>query len=279
MTWSASTTTVAIACGGTGGHLFPGLAVAENLRTRGCAVTLLVSPKEVDEHAVSNVSDMKVEKLPAVGFQHGNRIGFFTGFLRSFRLARQMFRATPPDAVLAMGGFTSAPPILAAKFRGARTFIHESNAIPGRANRLLSRLVDEAFVGFARGGCGLKARRVTTTGTPVRSSFQSIEPSICRRRLGLVPDHPVMVVTGGSQGARGVNDLIIASLPLFAKAAPDLQWLHLTGLEDFRRVKQAYAAAKIPAVVYPFFDQMHLALGAASVAISRAGGSSLAELA
>ncbi|MCX6927634.1 MAG: glycosyltransferase, partial [Verrucomicrobia bacterium] len=130
---------VAIACGGTGGHLYPGLAVAEQLVQRGCAATLLISPKEVDQQAVQGVSGMDVVALPAVGLKRGGEISFVRGFVKSYRAAARLFKAHPPQVALAMGGFTSAPPVLAARRSGARTFLHESNTIPGRANQWLSR--------------------------------------------------------------------------------------------------------------------------------------------
>src|SRR4051794_4492814 len=105
---------VAIACGGTGGHLFPGLAVAEQLIQRGCAVTLLISPKEVDQQAVKTASGMQVATLPAVGLGRGSRIAFVRGFVQSTFAARKLFKQERPEAILAMGGFTSAPPVVAA---------------------------------------------------------------------------------------------------------------------------------------------------------------------
>src|SRR4051812_29603501 len=107
--------TIAIACGGTGGHLFPGLAVAEQLVKRGCVVSLLVSPKEVDQQAVKMARGVDIVTLPAVGLQNGNYFSFGVSFLKSWLAARRIFRSRKPRAALAMGGFTSAPPILAAK--------------------------------------------------------------------------------------------------------------------------------------------------------------------
>ena len=270
---------VAIACGGTGGHLFPGLAVAEQLLRRGCAVLLLISPKDVDQQAVQAVSGMEVVTLPAVGLKRGGEIAFARGFIRSYRAAARLFRGRPPQAALAMGGFTSAPPILAAKRAGARTFLHESNTIPGRANRWLSRFVHRAFVGFPTAAVRLHNRNVTVTGTPVRPCFQVRELGECRAALDLDPARPVVLVMGGSQGASGINELVLRSLPLLAGQGPELQWLHLTGIADAHKVAQAYAALKLKAVVHPFFAEMELALGAATAAVSRAGASSLAELA
>jgi UDP-N-acetylglucosamine--N-acetylmuramyl-(pentapeptide) pyrophosphoryl-undecaprenol N-acetylglucosamine transferase len=270
---------IAIACGGTGGHLFPGLAVAEQLRGRGCAVTLLISPKEVDQQAVANVTGMEVVTLPAVGLTRRSAIAFLRGSIRSYRAAAKVFRTRPPAAVLAMGGFTSAPPILAGRRLGARTFLHESNSIPGRANRWLSHVVNRAFVGFPSAGARLRRCGVTETGTPVRPEFQLRGAAACRSALGLDPARPVLLVMGGSQGAGGINDLVMQSLPVFARLAPDWQWFHLTGPADTEKVKQAYCANGLNAVVHPFFANMALALGGATAAISRAGASSLAELA
>jgi UDP-N-acetylglucosamine--N-acetylmuramyl-(pentapeptide) pyrophosphoryl-undecaprenol N-acetylglucosamine transferase len=116
MTCAAQTSPrVAIACGGTGGHLFPGLAVADALVRRGCRVRLLISPKEIDQHAVRQVSGMEISSLPAVGLTRGAELAFVRGFTHSYRVARSLFQTRPPQAALAMGGFTSAPPILAAK--------------------------------------------------------------------------------------------------------------------------------------------------------------------
>ncbi len=270
---------VAIACGGTGGHLFPGLAVAEQLQKRGCAVALLISPKDVDQQAVKSARGMEFFTLPAVALQNRNYFSFARSFWQSWRASSNFFKQRKPDAVLAMGGFTSAPPILVAKDCGAKTFLHESNTIPGKANRFLSRFVDEAFVGFPEAGSRLKARKVTTTGTPVRPQFSqsAIRNPQSAIALGLDPNRPVVLVMGGSQGASGLNDMVLSALPLLA--GKKWQWLHLTGANDVEKVKAAYAVNGLDAVVKPFLAEMDLALGAATVAVSRSGASSLAEIA
>src|SRR5476649_1851605 len=207
---------VAIACGGTGGHLFPGLAVAEELKKRGCNVALLISPKDVDQQAVKSAQGFEIFTLPAVGLQNRNYFSFAKSFWNSFRASRKIFEQCKPDAVLAMGGFTSAPPVLAARKFGAKTFLHESNTIPGRANRLLARFVDEALVGFPEAAARLKAGKVSVTGTPVRLQFFSgagVSPANrgqdARATVGLDPHHPTILVMGGSQGASGLNEMIL----------------------------------------------------------------------
>ena len=289
----ANTPFVAIACGGTGGHLFPGLAVAEQLQKRGCAVGLLISPKDVDQEAVKSAGGMEIFTLPAVGLQNRNYFSFAGSFVKSLFATKKIFCQHRPAAVLAMGGFTSAPPIWVGKDLGAKTFLHESNTIPGRANRLLARFVDEAFVGFPSAAARLSARKVTATGTPVRPQFRwgeaADEPARedarptkainCRITLGLEPNRPVILIMGGSQGASGINDLVLSALPSLGDRAPAWQWLHLTGPNDVEKVKQAHDARGFKAVVRPFLAEMDLALGAATVAVSRAGASSLAEIA
>ncbi len=270
---------IAIACGGTGGHLFPGMAVADELIARGCDVMLLISPKEVDQQAVKTALGLEIVTLPAVGLTRGQQLEFFKGFFKSRAEAKKVFRDRPPQAVLAMGGFTSAPPVLAGKSLGAATFLHDSNAIPGRANRLLAHFVDQAFVGFPEAAGRLHHHNVLATGTPVRPQFQPADAAACRLSLGLDPKRPVLLVTGGSQGASGVNHLVLQALPELARRLPQLQCLHLTGPSDVEKVQSTYNEQKCKAVVRPFLTEMELALGAATVAVSRAGASSLAELA
>lgn len=268
-----------IACGGTGGHLFPGLAVGRELLRRGCAVELFVSPREVDQAAVRAAPEFPAVTLPAAAFQSGSRLAFFRGFAQSYLAARGRFRRRAPRAALAMGGFTSVPPVLAARRAGAAAFLHESNAVPGRANRVLARFVEVAFTGFPEAASRLKCRRVMNPGTPVRPGFAPRDPAGCRRALGLAPDRPVVLVTGGSQGARGLNDLVLRTLPLAGRVAPHWQWIHLTGAADAERVRAAYAARSLTARVEPFSERMELLLGAADAAVTRAGASCLAELA
>jgi UDP-N-acetylglucosamine--N-acetylmuramyl-(pentapeptide) pyrophosphoryl-undecaprenol N-acetylglucosamine transferase len=220
-----------------------------------------------------------VVSLPAVALEAGRRLAFLRGFWQSWRTARQRFEHRRPDAVLAMGGFTSAPPVLAARSLGAKAFLHESNTVPGRANRWLARLVDRAFVGFPEAAARLAARATMLTGTPVRPQFQPRAAGACRVALGLDPARPVVLVTGGSQGASGLNELVLGALPLLARQAPEWQWLHLAGANDADRVKQAYAGLGLRAAVRPFLAEMELALGAATAGVCRAGASSLAELA
>ncbi len=269
---------VAIACGGTGGHLFPGIAVAEALAEQGCDAVLLVSAKEIDQQTTKSLS-FETITLPAVGLQAGGRLRFVPQLLKSLRQSRKLFRKDPPAAVLATGGFTSAPPILAGWSLKKPAYLHESNSIPGRAIRWLAPFATAIFAGFPSAQKSLRKRNVLLTGTPVRTELKSIEPAAARIALGLNPEKPVLLVMGGSQGAAAINRLALEALPALAQKNPELQFIHLTGPKEREKVRDAYAARQRKAAVLPFLTEMELALGAATVALSRAGASSLAEFA
>ncbi len=270
---------VAIACGGTGGHVFPGMAVGKELLRRGCEVTLLVSPKEIDQIAVRCVSDMGIETLPAVALQGRNYLSFLSGLRESVRAARRLFRERRPAAVLSMGGFTAAAPVMAGKLFRAKLFLHEANAIPGRANRLLAPWVHRAFLGFRQAADHLKTRRITISGTPVREQFRHVVTETCRRVVRLDQRRPTLLIMGGSQGARAVNDMMMMSLPSLNKAMPELQYLWLAGGPDVARVRNYCAEGDYPVEVRKFLPEMEVAYGAATAAVTRAGAASLAELA
>ncbi len=140
-----------IACGGTGGHLFPGLAVAEALRERGHEVLVFISEKEIDSLAVEGRTEFRIEKLPTVALPSPFSpaiLAFVRRFNDSLSLCRGIFRKFNPQVVLGMGGFTSTAPVLAGRMRGIPTFIHESNAFPGKANRQTARFVRAVLLGF-----------------------------------------------------------------------------------------------------------------------------------
>jgi UDP-N-acetylglucosamine--N-acetylmuramyl-(pentapeptide) pyrophosphoryl-undecaprenol N-acetylglucosamine transferase len=269
-----------IACGGTGGHLFPGIAVAEVLRQRGHEVLLFVSEKEIDSLALSTRSQFRFEKLPTVGFPslYSPRIfGFLKRFAESLSLCRSIYGKFKPQVVLGMGGFTSTAPILAGRLRGISTLVHESNAIPGKANRLAGKMVGAVLLGFKEAAQFFPKVRTEITGTPIRTELKRVDRQDARRKLGLKPDLATMLVMGGSQGASGINRAVIKSLPLL-KGAP-LQVIHLSGSRDERLVSDSYSREQIPAHVAAFHHHMEEVYSAADFALARSGAASLAELA
>src|SRR6266404_931022 len=269
-----------IACGGTGGHLFPGIAVAEVLRQRGHEVLLFVSEKEIDSLALSTRSQFRFEKLPTVGFPSvlSPRIfGFIRRFIESLSRCRSIYQKFKPQVVLGMGGFTSTAPILAGRMRGISTLLHESNAIPGRANRLAAKMVRAVLLGFKDAAQFFPKAHTEITGTPIRNELKRLDRQSARQKLGLQPDTTTMLVMGGSQGASGINQAMIKSLPLLHDAP--LQVVHLSGTRDEGLVLENYRRERIPAFVAAFHHHMEEAYSAADFAIARSGAASLAELA
>lgn len=269
-----------IACGGTGGHLFPGLAVAEVLRARGHEVLLFISEKEIDALAVSKRSEFRFEKLPTVGLPSPFSPALFRftqRFNESLAACRRFYRSFKPDVVLGMGGFTSTAPILAGRVRRVPTFIHESNAIPGKANRMTARMVRAVLLGFKECAQFFPRARTEFTGTPIRADIKRMDRKEARQKLGLREDLPTLLVMGGSQGASGINQAIIKALP--ALQGQPLQVIHLTGARDERLAADNYQRQDIPAFVAAFHHGMGDVYSAADLVVARSGAASLSELA
>lgn len=272
---------VLIACGGTGGHLFPGIAVAEVLKARGHGVTLLISEKKIDDLAASGHPGLTFEKMPFVAMPRPwspKMAKFLMALWRGRDRCRQLIREGKVDVVLGMGGFTSFAPLWAGKAEGCRRLIHESNAIPGKANRLNAKFSDIVL-------CGLDACRkhfpkhpdVRMIGTPVRSTMRTTGEEDPFNYFKLDRDKKTLLVMGGSQGARGVNRAIAAALPEFS--AMNLQVLHVTGPGDYVEVRDTYAKhPELAQHVAAFCHRMDLAYRVADLALARSGASSLSEL-
>jgi UDP-N-acetylglucosamine--N-acetylmuramyl-(pentapeptide) pyrophosphoryl-undecaprenol N-acetylglucosamine transferase len=270
---------ILIACGGTGGHLFPGIAVAEALRARGHGVLLLISEKKVDAEASAKYPHLHFETMPAVAKPptlSPRMLPFLWKTWRSISRCKSILREFRADAVLGMGGFTSLPPVAAGHKLGLKTFIHDSNARPGRANVLTSRFCTQVFLGLDAAKAFFPHRETVTTGTPVRPEIMS-PPSReeAAKVFGLDPQKTTVLVTGGSQGAQRLNEL---SAEAANKLPPDTQILHIAGALDFERVSQI-ARGSTNHKVLGFCDQMPAAYAVADLVIARAGASSLNEIA
>ncbi|GIX49925.1 MAG: hypothetical protein KatS3mg132_119 [Limisphaera sp.] len=191
---------VGIACGGTGGHLFPAVAVSEVLRDRGVRVTLFVSPKEVDQRAVQGLGGVDVVVLPAAAWQSGTRVACVSGVVTSWVRVRRRLKGGARWVVLGMGGFSSVPVVWAGWWSGVPVVLHEANAVPGRANRLLARWADRVLVGFEETARIWRGVPAVVTGMPVRREIAEVSGWDADRRLqerrrvwnelGLDPDRP-----------------------------------------------------------------------------------------
>ena len=281
---------VMIACGGTGGHLFPGMAVAETLREHRHQVRLLVSEKAIDQTALAaltNCSDLSAriaaQAVPAVGFAGSSRlIPFCFRLAKATRGCAVACNEFEPDVVLGMGGFTSVPALLAARWfrkRGTATLIHESNAVPGKANRWAGRFADHVAVGLADCARFFGRKPVTVTGTPIRALLRTGKVADAHARLGLRPGRLTVLIAGGSQGAHAINTAMVSALPGLAGKREKVQFVHLSGARDEQFVRESYEENGFEAKVMSFCNKMELAYSAADAVVTRSGASTLTEIA
>jgi UDP-N-acetylglucosamine--N-acetylmuramyl-(pentapeptide) pyrophosphoryl-undecaprenol N-acetylglucosamine transferase len=271
---------ILVAAGGTGGHFYPGLAVARSLVQAGHGVVFVVRAGDYV------LPLLEREKLPyvtlaAAGFKRRlapSNIAAAFKILIGLGQAFSLMGKLKPDAVLVMGGYLSFAPAVAARSRGIPVVLHEQNAVPGLANRFVSRLVRRIAVSFEESRA-LFGPKAVLTGNPVRGEFRSL-PSRddARRRWGLDPARRTVLVFGGSLGAQRLNSLILEALPDIAARSAGWQFLHFTGASDEARVKAAYAAQPFLHHVEGYCHEMPAAYAAADLVVCRAGASTLAEL-
>ena len=273
---------IIIACGGTGGHLFPGIAVGETLLARGHKVTLLIREKKIDSLAASGHADMTFEKMPIQAMPKPwspKMFSFLMGLWKGYKQCRALIRRTEADVVLGMGGFTSLVPLMAGKKEKCKTLIHESNAIPGKSNRLNARFCGTVL-------CGLEAckplfaknKDVRVVGTPIRTGMTKPVTEDAYAFFKLDKSRKTLLIMGGSQGARGINRAVGTALrDLFERG---IQILHITGPADYQEVRDAYSKfSDMPQTVVAFCHRMELAYAVADLALARSGASTLTELA
>ena len=280
---------IIIACGGTGGHLFPGLAVAETLLERGHEVKLLVSERTVEQAVLSMLprgaasQRLSTHSIGAVGWNGSARaLPFVYRLAQATAACGKVYHEFQPHVVVGMGGYTAAPAVLAARcLRPHRTatLIHESNAIPGKANRLAGRFVHQVAVGLADCGKFFDGKPVTVTGTPIRAALRAGKCADARARLGLRADQPTVLVMGGSQGAHAINEGIACALPWLEGRQEQVQFVHLSGAREEGFVREVYEKNGYAARVLGFCHEMSVAYSAADLVIARAGAATLAEIA
>lgn len=278
---------LALACGGTGGHFFPALAIAREFRNQGGAVTFFVSGQHVAEHRrLAGEAGFPAVELSSVRLPRGAaEVALFPFRLLVARhQARRALVANKPDLLLGMGSFATVPAALAAKALRIPIVLHEGNTKTGKANRFLARFAKLLMTSFPEQADRLPCPTVHT-GFPLRESLIAAAnaPATPREYLlahGLDESLPVLLVFGGSQGARFINQLLAETA---ATLAPEprrrLQVLHFTGQADNRELLSAYHRAGLSAAVKSSETDMAAAYQAASLVVSRAGAATISELA
>lgn len=269
--------------GGTGGHLFPGIAVAWALRELrpSSRVVFFTTNRPLDGELLGKTPfDRVPQSVQPFTINPWRFPAFFLHWRASVAAARGWIRAHRPRAVLGLGGYAAGPPVHAARACGVRAAILNPDAIPGRANRYLASRVDRVALQWdvSRSYFSASAPCVVT-GCPIRAEFRSPPPvPAAREKFGLAPHRPVLLVTGASQGARTINEAMQRVWPVFSAMRRDWQLLHLTGGAGTDEIAQFYSRAGADARVLSFTHEMCAALTASDVVVSRAGASTLAEL-
>ena len=271
---------IMLAAGGTGGHLFPAFALAEELSHRGAYVDLITDMR--GDRYGSGFPARAVYQVPSATLASRSPADFTKtaiALARGVKAAHAILGNAKPNAVIGFGGYPTFPPLVAAKLRGVPTAIHEQNAVLGRANKMLAGRVTAIATSFERTKDieGALAAKTTLTGNPVRASV------IAAARRPYEPPEPDgevrILVFGGSQGARYFSDAVppaLIELPDALRAR--LRVTQQAREEDVERVRDAYSAAGIVADIAPFFKDMPESMAASHLVIGRAGASTVAEL-
>lgn len=274
--------TIVIAAGGTGGHLYPGIALAQELSARGARPVFAVRAHDLCRPIVT-AEGFACEDIPARGMPRRLSPAIFSFLFaqgRGLFAARALMRRLRPSVVVGMGGYISFPVISAARLAGVPAMIHEQNVIPGLANRVLARFVDRVAVSFAESARYFPRRSTIVTGNPVRRSLFGVNRAAALQRLHLSDGQFTILVFGGSQGAAAINSAVVGAwghLPAAVRGR--VQFIHVSGTGDHERVADLYRQKNIPGVVLPYMMNIGDAYAAADLVISRAGATTVAEVA
>jgi UDP-N-acetylglucosamine--N-acetylmuramyl-(pentapeptide) pyrophosphoryl-undecaprenol N-acetylglucosamine transferase len=266
---------VLIAAGGTGGHIYPGIAVAKEIISRDAeSEVLFVGTARGLETKIVPDNGFQLSLMHSAGLKNVGFVGKLKGLMilpRSFVEARRLLKEFAPDVVVGAGGYVSGPVLLTAHFLGFPTIVMDSNALPGFTNRRLARFVDRAALTFEEAIPFFGSKSVVT-GNPVRQEF-----------FGVSDREPVqpfrVLIFGGSQGSRAINNAMIAALPILNDAGAHFEITHQTGEADYETVRKSYAENEIEAEIRPYISNMVDEFERADLIICRAGATTCAEVA
>ena len=277
-----------IAGGGTGGHLFPGIAVAEEFLSRNSAnqVLFVGTERGIESRAVP-AAGYRLELISAAGIRGKGSLSQFKGaamMLYGYAQSRKIIKSFRPDAVLGVGGYASLPMVLAARGMQIPRYIHEQNAIPGMTNKVLARFVDQVFITLEESASFFPKNKVLLTGNPLRRQILEMQltgherSSIAQGTTtgARIPFH--LFVFGGSQGAHAINLAMIKAMPFLKDLRGSLTITHQTGEKDYEEVAEAYRTHYIEACVRPFIGDMATEYHQADLIVCRAGATTIAEV-
>lgn len=280
---------IVISCGGTGGHFYPGLSIAQRLKERGCEVILLLSGvNAAAQTTAARTAGIAAEELPQMPNPYGigNFLRFVRGLCGGYRASSRVMREFKPDAYLGMGSFTSLPTLIAAKRRGVPVFLHDGNARIGRANRELSRWARLEFGAYEPVNRGALHCEFELSGMPLRPELTGFtgDRAEAAAKLNKIyewdldPEKVTILIMGGSQGARSINIAAAAAAARLAGQKREFQLIHLCGGKLLKETEQLYNTLDCKVYIQPLSVWMAELYTMADAVICRAGGSSVAEM-
>jgi UDP-N-acetylglucosamine--N-acetylmuramyl-(pentapeptide) pyrophosphoryl-undecaprenol N-acetylglucosamine transferase len=276
-----------ISGGGTGGHLYPAISVAEELLRQGLTKKnskediLFVGTQRGIEARVIPQEGYRIEFLNVSGFVGKSlpkKIAALFKFALSFKDAWRILQRFRPVAVIGCGGYASLTMTLTASLKGIPTIILEQNSVPGLANRVLGRVVDAVCITYAESMAYFPKEKTFHTGNPIRSKILNAEPSEALKLFPIDSSKKTVFVFGGSAGATAINNALIEALPYLLDLKLYLQFIHQTGEKDYDKVTEHYKKAGFSAYVFKFIEHMAEAYSLADLLICRAGASTLSEI-
>lgn len=273
--------TFVIACGGTGGHLSPGIALAERLSERGYRCILIVSRKKIDARLLEKYPQLEFRRAPGAGlsFSPAGLLKFFCSQVSAVFFAFAFLLKNRPSAFVSFGGFMTLGMALVCKALFIPVLLHEANRVPGKAVRWISRIATRVYLPPGVRVKGLSPLSFRSAGFPVRREIRPLPKSECRERLGFPTAGKLVAVFGGSQGAKPLNDWMESAWEKFAAAGVSVLCVTGPGKDGNDPVRERVSASGQPVTArfIPFCDAMADALSAADLVVSRAGAGTLAE--
>ena len=276
---------IVLACGGTGGHIFPAFSVAEELRRRdpNHEIIYICGTKDIESAIFKIVAGEKVIEIESAPFR-GTRslfdLQFLLKLIKGIRKARRILVCERPDVVVGFGGHFSFPMVCMARQLGIPALVHEQNVIPGAANKLLARWANGVALSFRETEAYWPSKKgVRFTGNPIRSAIECDTRQEALAFFGFSPDKITLLALGGSQGSASLNAILIEAFKIMpGNLRERLQVLHLCGKMSPEESSRLFRSMGVNARAYSFFERMDLAYGATDLAFGRAGATFLAEI-
>jgi UDP-N-acetylglucosamine--N-acetylmuramyl-(pentapeptide) pyrophosphoryl-undecaprenol N-acetylglucosamine transferase len=271
-----------VAAGGTGGHVYPGIAIAEEWRRRhpGSDVIFVGTARGLEAKVIPQAG-FPLRQIAARGFPRRSPLGMVRAawaFAQSLTQSAALLRELKPAVVLGTGAYVSGPVVLVARLFGIPTVIQEQNSIPGSTNRWLNLVADQVHISFVESRNYFRRRNnLKVSGNPIRRSLVQQDRASACEALGLDPSRRTLFIFGGSRGARSINEAVAGALPML-RGLRDIQVLWQTGQEDLSAMESRAAGLPFPVRVVPYLDAIDKAYAASDLAICRAGAMTIAEI-